>query len=44
MDIFNLLDQVKLTTAILLSSNTGNALETPEAAPIGPPGAIATTA
>jgi len=37
---FNLLDQVQLTTAIPLSSDTGNALEPLEAAPIGTPGAI----
>lgn len=40
MDTFNLLDQVQLTAAIPLSSDMGNALETPEAAPIGTVGTI----
>jgi hypothetical protein len=40
MDTFNLLDQVQLIAAIPISSDTGNALEPTESAPIGTPGTI----
>ncbi|MEM9818631.1 MAG: DUF2281 domain-containing protein [Cyanobacteria bacterium P01_D01_bin.6] len=40
MDTFNLLDQVQLTAAIPLSSDMGNALKPPEAAPVGTSGTI----
>jgi hypothetical protein len=40
MDDFNLLDQVQLTAVISLSSDMGNALEPPEATPVGTTGTI----
>lgn len=40
METFNLLDQIQLTAAIPLCSDMGNALESPEAAPVGTTGTI----